>query len=196
MSSNNQENQISIIVNNSSETENEDRNNEINSSLSLLNSKSNVPEMPPHIPLIVRIGGWIMMVIVFGLIGLTWGVTTFIAAPILIDFEELIYQILAICLCILYNICVLLSIISYLRTVFTDPGSVYLITDDVQNVNKLEFSNLPICQFCKRAKFVRAHHCSICRRCVSRMDHHCPWVNNCVGVSNHKFFILFCFGQH
>lgn len=92
----------------------------------------------------------------------------------------------------------ILTLISHIRTIFTDPGSVPRGTATPQYMQELSQSSPPNhvvykCSECRSIKPDRAHHCSVCHRCISKMDHHCPWINNCVGERNQKFFVLFTF---
>lgn len=77
-----------------------------------------------------------------------------------------------------------LALVSHLRTMLTDPGSVPL-------GNPPGPDTVSFCFFCLCAIPERAYHCTVCRRCIRKNDHHCPWVNNCVGEDNQKYFLLF-----
>jgi len=117
----------------------------------------------------------------------------------------------------LFGILSILTFVSHLMAIFTDPGSVpqkTLPLKSLANDPQSEFyiqdketrddpnSSVPEelilngrannkCVECCSIKPDRAHHCSVCKRCIRKMDHHCPWVNNCVGERNHKYFVLF-----
>ena len=91
---------------------------------------------------------------------------------------------------VLFQLLVLLAVVSHVRTMTTDPGAIPLHSTPLQLPPASSSSPAmapPSCGQCNFSyKPPRAHHCSVCRRCVMKMDHHCPWVNNCVGVGNQK----------
>ena len=116
------------------------------------------------------------------------------AVPLLFPRESVNYLVVVAS----YIGLVLLSMICYLRTMFSDPGSTErsLIRDEKlldRRLERLKEQGLSICDSCKCYKPERAHHCSQCARCIYKMDHHCPWVNNCIGAYNQKHFVLFLF---
>lgn len=99
---------------------------------------------------------------------------------------------------VFFNSVVFLLVMSHLKAVLSDPGTVPLPQ------SRLDFSDLhsnhknghekeewTVCSRCETYRPPRAHHCRICKRCIRRMDHHCPWINNCVGERNQKYFLQF-----
>ncbi|XP_042031238.1 probable protein S-acyltransferase 16 [Salvia splendens] len=116
---------------------------------------------------------------------------------------------------VVFTFIALVSISSYRRAIYTDPGwapsSFVPDVEDAgtpiheikrkpaQRVGIVLFlqkcrqgGDLRYCQKCSHYKPPRAHHCRICNtnRCVLRMDHHCIWMNNCVGHGNYKIDLL------
>jgi len=132
----------------------------------------------------------IMIYVVLGL--LFWGEYTFnfIISYSLISTGNYIQGFLYI---LGWHIFFILNLVSYLRCVFTDPGSVprdtQFMTYERRYVDDKEVDR--DCKMCGVLKPDRSHHCRTCRTCVLKMDHHCPWVNNCVGWRNYKYFHLF-----
>ncbi|CAH6791313.1 palmitoyltransferase ZDHHC3 [Phodopus roborovskii] len=85
---------------------------------------------------------------------------------------------------VVFHLLASLALVSHLRTMLTDPGSVPL-------GNPPGPDTVSYCPFCLCAIPERVYHCTVCRRCIRKNDHHCPWVNNCVGEDNQKYFLLF-----
>ncbi|XP_056648716.1 palmitoyltransferase ZDHHC3 isoform X2 [Diorhabda sublineata] len=98
---------------------------------------------------------------------------------------------------VMFNTVIFLLLISHIKAVMTDPGTVPLpqsridFSDMHSSDSGCEFVNWTVCARCETYRPPRAHHCRICQRCIRRMDHHCPWINNCVGERNQKYFIQF-----
>ncbi|CAG9854511.1 unnamed protein product [Phyllotreta striolata] len=98
-----------------------------------------------------------------------------------------------------FNTVIFLLIISHIKAVVTDPGTVPFPQSkiDFSDIHSSDSSgceqtlNWTICAKCETYRPPRAHHCRICQRCIRKMDHHCPWINNCVGELNQKYFIQF-----
>lgn len=85
---------------------------------------------------------------------------------------------------VVFHLLASLALISHLRTMLTDPGSVPL-------GNPPGPDTVSYCFLCLSAVPERTDHCLVCERCIRKNDHHCPWVNNCVGEDNQKYFLLF-----
>jgi len=102
-----------------------------------------------------------------------------------------------------------LGTLSFLLTVFADPGRVpetWVVTYDAEGADlmgadparypavekKLDGVSRRICRKSQPNVYKpdRAHFCRVLGRCVLKMDHFCPWLNNCIGFYNHKFFVL------
>jgi len=105
----------------------------------------------------------------------------------------------------LFNTLWTLTLWSYLRASFTDPGrltdewrSFTVQTQGSADLNvgfrfrqrRFSCGEASSCPRCREVSPERAHHCRECNACILRMDHHCPWIGNCVGFRNHKFFLL------
>lgn len=139
--------------------------------------------------------------IVFGILGYSYYVFVFISTAS--KWHE-VGGWLGFPILLIWNIFFVMSLASYISTVFRDPGLVPLLPRRPRNDNAEQRENggqpsaenrdpeaWTPCRRCNIIRPARAHHCSVCDRCVMKMDHHCPWVNNCVGEGNYKSFLLF-----
>ena len=77
-----------------------------------------------------------------------------------------------------------LVLLSYIKCVVSDPGSIpsyfdFLPLNSIVKLSNNDFSSdmIPVyasfCYFCQRNRPARAHHCLICNKCVLKRDHHC-----------------------
>jgi len=105
-----------------------------------------------------------------------------------------------------FNVGVVLMLVSYARCILVHPGTVPDRMDDPSweytGADSHQGAAAPVlaeakksgerrhCKWCAKYKPDRTHHCRVCGTCVLRMDHHCPWIYNCVGYRNHKYFLL------
>ncbi|CAK8689564.1 palmitoyltransferase ZDHHC21-like [Clavelina lepadiformis] len=81
------------------------------------------------------------------------------------------------------------TIISFFRTMLSDPGRVLKLSDE-----KIDWTFWEKCPKCVKPRPPRSHHCQKCGHCVLKMDHHCMWTNNCIGAGNSWIFItLLCY---
>lgn len=85
---------------------------------------------------------------------------------------------------VVFHLLASLALVSHLRTMLTDPGSVPL-------GNPPGPDTVSYCPDCHSAIPKRTYHCTVCKRCIRKNDHHCPWINNCIGEDNQKYFLLF-----
>jgi palmitoyltransferase len=133
---------------------------------------------------------WYLVIAVVGFYALYLYAAIAICIVPLFDAEQMLPIITALA------VLVLLSGISYVRALLTNPGVVRRVQADFVGVEAgqpalLDYQKMNYCAICDLYKPPRTHHCRRCNRCVMKMDHHCLWINNCVGFYNHKFFFLF-----
>ncbi|KAH7667922.1 Protein S-acyltransferase protein [Dioscorea alata] len=96
---------------------------------------------------------------------------------------------------VLFSLLTMMTILTYIMAIMSDPGTVPLRYRDLENPDiplheVKKNGELRFCMKCSCYRPPRAHHCSICDKCILKMDHHCIWVSNCVGHQNYKIFIL------
>jgi hypothetical protein len=106
----------------------------------------------------------------------------------------------------------ILSLFLFMKTVFTDPGFLKNLSNQVEmskilqenpirstffqakfvfNTSRGRLQRLKYCRTCLILRPPRVSHCSICGHCVEKYDHHCPWLGTCIGKGNYKEFFTF-----
>ena len=99
------------------------------------------------------------------------------------------------------------TIVTHIKSMFTNPGYVPIPYNPPQNFSnnqdssslskdgtKMETKSMELfCKKCNNPRPPRAHHCKVCKKCTLKMDHHCHWIANCVGYYNQKVFYQFLF---
>ncbi|KAF2186844.1 zf-DHHC-domain-containing protein [Zopfia rhizophila CBS 207.26] len=95
------------------------------------------------------------------------------------------------------NVILVCLLISYTRSIYTNPGQIPKKlgdgSEDVQAGRKTGGNRQRWCRKCDAVKPPRAHHCKECKRCIPKMDHHCPWTSNCVSHTTFPHFLRFLF---
>ena len=144
----------------------------------------------------LRALGSVMVLIVLGLVGLTYYTTVSLVYGPLAGTDTNDGRF-ATAVLVIYHVLILMVLWSYFACVLTEPGKVPdgwtpPAEDEEAALGKSNSEKLRrFCRKCSAWKPERCHHCSVCGRCVLKMDHHCVWVANCVGAYNYKFFLLF-----
>ena len=86
-------------------------------------------------------------------------------------------------------------IISYLYTVFVNPGipKKQYYTEYFRDKKMGDAKNWTKCSQCNILipKTFKVIHCEICQICVIEQDHHCPWTGKCIGKYNLLSFYIF-----
>uniref|UniRef100_A0A7S0T2N3 S-acyltransferase n=1 Tax=Mantoniella antarctica TaxID=81844 RepID=A0A7S0T2N3_9CHLO len=148
---------------------------------------------------LLRALGTVMVLIVLGVIGLTYYTTVVVVYGPLAGQDNSDGKF-AKGVLVVYHALILMVLWSYFACVLTEPGRVPDSwqpppEDEEEEAAETCKSNSEkrrrFCRKCTQWKPERCHHCSVCGRCVLKMDHHCVWIANCVGAYNYKFFLLF-----
>ncbi|CAL6275088.1 unnamed protein product [Bathycoccus prasinos] len=141
--------------------------------------------------------GSVMVLIVLGIIGLTYYATVALVYGPLSEEGTEDEKKVAKTVLVTYHLMIFMILWSYFAIVLAEPGSVPERWEPPEEDEEIA-ANIPkseskrrVCKKCIAWKPERTHHCSVCQRCVLRMDHHCVWVANCVGARNYKFFLQF-----
>ena len=120
-------------------------------------------------------------------------VTLSVNCYIIFDYEIHYPLTLRLISLIIFNPFSFLTIITHLKSMFTNPGIVpNPFTYEKYSKDIIENYGL-YCSKCKNKRPFRSHHCKICQKCILKMDHHCYWIANCVGYNNQKNFYQFLF---
>lgn len=94
----------------------------------------------------------------------------------------------------------LLNYTSFILAVFSDPGYIDPIDDEMKLKSLKAQREFPMdelifyrtrCTTCLTNKPARSKHCSSCNKCVLMFDHHCVWLNNDVAYYTFRWFFLF-----
>lgn len=94
------------------------------------------------------------------------------------------YVGIAVFLSLFTTVCVFLLLVSYFRTVISDPGEIpadfvdrYAVYYEMATEEKeIPFEEIyekkiaKVCQKCHRNRPFRAHHCKVCKKCVLKFD--------------------------
>lgn len=104
---------------------------------------------------------------------------------------------------IIYIILLLVSVISFTMTAFSDPGIIPrgILPSSPNYKGPIHLKQrmcisgklieIKWCGTCHIFRPPRSFHCYICNNCVERFDHHCPWIGNCIGIRNYAYFTMF-----